>query len=109
MFYSNDRQQLRQSFFDAWQKLQYKKPLSPLEMQIAQVIVDHPEYHQLFNHPDKYLDKDYLPEFGETNPFLHLSLHLSIRDQVSTNRPPGMKKIFNLARGLFYLPCRCMI
>ena len=52
---------------------------------------EHPEYHPLLAAPDKYRDKDYLPEFGEVNPFLHLSLHLSVTEQVSIDQPPGIR------------------
>lgn len=92
--YSNDRGEMRQYFFQTWQKFQAQQMLTDLEQQIVQVILEHPEYHPIFNQPDKYLNKDYLPEFGETNPYLHLALHLTIRDQVSTDRPIGINQIF---------------
>lgn len=89
-----NRQQLRQRYFDAWKRHQEKLPMEPLEMQISDLILAHPEYHAIFNQPDKYLDKDYLPEQGESNPFLHLSLHLGIREQIATNRPNGIAVIY---------------
>ncbi|MFN7096981.1 MAG: DUF1841 family protein [Gammaproteobacteria bacterium] len=92
--YSTDRTQMRQQFFHTWQKYQAGQFLSELEQQIVQVIMDHPEYHIIFNQPDKYLDKDFLPEFGETNPYLHLALHLTIRDQIATDRPVGIHAIY---------------
>lgn len=92
--YSADRSQMRHQFFHTWQKFQTQQPLTDLEQQIVQVIVDHPEYHVIFNQPDKYLDKDFLPEFGETNPYLHLALHLTIRDQIETDRPQGINLIY---------------
>lgn len=93
MLFGNDRRALRQTYFDAWHKYRHSLPITPLEAQIAEVIALHPEYHRLFDHPDKYLDQDYLPEFGETNPFLHLGLHLGIREQVSINRPAGIAAV----------------
>jgi hypothetical protein len=94
MFYSNHRSELRQQFFSAYNRYQSGIPLSPLERQIVAVILAHPEYIALFENPDVYLDKDYLPEMGETNPFLHMSAHLSIKEQVATNRPKGIQKVF---------------
>jgi hypothetical protein len=67
-------------------------PLSPLEAQIADVMMQHPEYHDAVAGDD--LDKDYTPESGQTNPFLHMGLHLGIREQVTTDRPPGIAKLF---------------
>lgn len=77
--------------------MQSNQLLSPLENQIATVIEQHPEYHKLLSNPEQHLDKDYLPQFGETNPFLHMSLHLGVRDQVNTNRPSGIKKLYQEA------------
>jgi hypothetical protein len=89
------QRQLRQQFFDAWKKYKNDKVLTALDRQVAEVISIHPEYHQLMDDPDASIDKQYLPESGETNPFLHMSLHISIRDQVTTNNPTGITKIYN--------------
>lgn len=89
-----DRQKLRQKYFDVWNRHIEKLPMEPLDIQICDLILAHPEYHIVFSQPDKYLDKDYLPEQGESNPFLHLSLHLGIREQISTNRPAGINEIY---------------
>jgi hypothetical protein len=67
--------------------------LSPLESQIADVIADHPEYHAAIAADD--LDRSYTPEGGQTNPFLHMGLHLALRDQVATDRPAGIRTVFN--------------
>lgn len=93
--FGNQREQLRQFYCDAWQKhLEQKEPLSPLEQQIAAVIKEHPEYHTLLENKDASMSAEYLPEMGETNPFLHLGMHLGIRDQVSTDRPPGIAELY---------------
>ncbi len=94
MIFSQNREDLRQFYFDTWSKYKNKLPLTPLEDQISRVIIEHPEYHSLFEQRDKYLDKDYLPEFGETNPFLHLGMHLGIREQAGTDRPQGIQTIY---------------
>jgi len=78
-------------YSDAWKKQCDKIPLSPLEAQIAAVIEWHPEYQALVT--GDALHEDYTPEGGRTNPFLHMGLHLGIREQVATNRPPGISAI----------------
>jgi len=92
MIFGQDRTELRRMYADAWRKHRAKQVLSPLEVQIAQVIDDHPEYQDAVSSD---LDKDFTVEGGETNPFLHMGLHLSIREQVSTDRPGGIAAIFH--------------
>jgi len=92
---STDRDQLRQFYCDSWQKhLKQKEKLSPLEQQIVAVIKEHPEYHALLENKDASIQADYLPEMGDTNPFLHMGMHLGLRDQVSTNRPTGIAELY---------------
>ncbi len=91
MIFGQDRHELRNMYADAWQKHCDKTPLSPLEAQIAQVIEEHPEYHEAL---DGDLEKDFTVEGGRTNPFLHMGLHLSVREQVATDRPPGIAATF---------------
>jgi hypothetical protein len=67
--------------------------MSPLEVQIARVVEDHPEYHELMT--GEIIDAAFSPDDGQTNPFLHMGLHLAIREQVATDRPPGIAAIFN--------------
>ena len=89
--YSNDRDQLRQSWVDAWRKRTQPEQCSPLELQIIGIIQEHQEYHPLLEAGQT--GGEYLPEMGETNPFLHMGMHLALREQVSTNRPPGITHI----------------
>ncbi len=94
-FFANQRRdQLRQKYFDAWHKHCKGLPLQPLEAQIADVISLHPEYHPLFAEAERVLDKDWTPEGGATNPFLHMGLHLAVREQLGTNRPAGIRDAF---------------
>lgn len=86
--FSNDRDELRKIFFEAWRKHQSQLPVEPLEAQIIDIILMHPEYHAVLNHPEKSIDAS-----GE-NPFLHLSLHLAVLEQVNTNRPAGIQAIY---------------
>jgi hypothetical protein len=88
--FGNDRNELRKAYADAWNKLQQKQTLTPLEQQITEVIKEHPEYHKAL---DK-LDTDFLPEAGQTNPFLHMGMHLGLREQLATNRPNGIRDCY---------------
>ena len=94
MFYSQDRTQIRQMFYNAWQKHQDNTPREPLEDLIIRIIQMHPEYHPAVEQPNKTEDKDYTPEMGESNPFLHMGLHIAIHEQLGTNQPPGIKDLY---------------
>ena len=93
MIFGSDRNELRQMYVDAWQKYCAGELMSPLESQIAQVIQDHPEYQPAMKAGT--LDESYTPEGGQTNPFLHMGLHLALRDQLATNRPAGIADVFD--------------
>ena len=86
-----DREQSRRLFFTAWKKHSNKEILEPLESLVADVIQMHPEYHALLENPEANQDKDYFPEMGETNPFLHMGLHIAIKEQISIDQPFGIK------------------
>ena len=91
MIFGQDRHELRKMYADAWQKHLAGQPMSPLEIQISAVVAEHPEYHDAVTSAD--LDRDYTPEGGRANPFLHMGLHLGIREQVATDRPAGIRDI----------------
>lgn len=93
MLFSQERTRTRELFRSAWKKKQLDQTLEPLEKQIASLLDDHPEYHALLSGDDDVLDKDYKAEDGRENPFLHLSLHLALREQVGTDRPAGIASI----------------
>ncbi len=90
MIFGQDRNELRRMYADAWKKRIDGQVLSPLEAQIAQVIEDHPEYVDAVTGD---LELDYTVEGGHTNPFLHMGLHLGLREQVATDRPAGIADI----------------
>ena len=92
--HGESRSDTRQAFFDVWKKLQGGLPMTALENIIADVIRLHPEYHGLLDQGSAALDKDWLPEGGETNPFLHMGMHIAIREQLSIDRPPGIKAAY---------------
>ncbi|CAM2742113.1 DUF1841 domain-containing protein [Legionella worsleiensis] len=81
-------------FFNSWEKYQQKRVLTPLENEIVQVILVHPEYHKILAQPAKFQEQAYYPELGETNPFLHMGLHLAVREQVGTDRPCGIHAVY---------------
>lgn len=91
MIFGQDRQELRQMYVDAWHKSVNSEVLSPLEAQIASVVQQHPEYQAVLE--QNPMETEFVPEGGETNPFLHMGLHLAIREQVATNRPAGIATI----------------
>jgi hypothetical protein len=100
-FHDQDRSGLRHHYLEAWRKHRAGLPLEPLEHQLVTVIEQHPEYHALFEDDEQALARDYTPESGQSNPFLHLGLHLAIREQVATDRPAGIAAVHcDLARRL---------
>jgi len=82
----------RQVFWDTWQKAQASLPLNALEVRIARVINMHPEYHMLFDDMETFLERDFQADDG-MNPYLHLSLHLAIEEQLATKQPPEVAKL----------------
>ncbi len=92
--FNPSRDQARQFFFDAWLKYKQKQPLTDLEAIAMQVVEMHPEYHAVLDAPERYLQQAYFPEMGETNPFLHMSLHLSVLEQIGINQPPGIVQAY---------------
>lgn len=88
--FGNDRTQMRRIFTDAWRKHNSGAPMEVMEKVIAGLIQQHPEYHSILEQAETAIEKEFLPEAGETNPFLHLSMHISLQEQISTDRPPGI-------------------
>jgi hypothetical protein len=96
MIFGQDRNELRKMYATAWKKYCDGTVLTPLEAQIARVVEEHPEYHDTVT---GVLDDDYAVEDGRSNPFLHMGLHLGIREQVATDRPAGIAAIFRRLAG----------
>jgi hypothetical protein len=93
-FDNQSRDDLRRVYIEAWRKRRAGLPIEPLEAQVADVIALHPEYHAALEGGEDTLARDYTPEGGQSNPFLHLGLHLAVRDQIATDRPAGIRKAF---------------
>ncbi|MEW5768941.1 MAG: DUF1841 family protein [Pseudomonadota bacterium] len=89
--FNPSRDQVRDFFFQAWERFKAGQPLSGLERIAVAHITRHPEYHAVLDQPERYREREWLPEQGETNPFLHLSMHVSIDEQLSIDQPPGVK------------------
>jgi hypothetical protein len=95
IFDTQSRDELRRVYIDAWRKHREGLPMEPLEAQVADVIALHPEYQAALERPDQVVERDYSPEGGQSNPFLHMGLHLAVRDQIATNRPNGIRLAFD--------------
>jgi len=93
--YNPSRDQARQFLFDAWTKFKQMLVLTDLEKMAVEVIQMHPEYHVVFDAPERFMHQQYFPEMGETNPFLHITLHLSAIEQISINQPIGIRQIYD--------------
>ena len=89
--FNPSRDQVRQFFFDVWAKYRAGQPLAGAEQPALDAVLMHPEYHAILDQPERYMERDYRPEAGETNPFLHLSMHLAIAEQLSVDQPPGIR------------------
>jgi hypothetical protein len=92
--FNPSRDQARSFFFDTWEKYGRGETLSPLERTALEVILLHPEYHPLLADRPGNQSREYGPESGGMNPFLHLSLHLAIEEQLSIDQPPGIRASF---------------
>ena len=84
-----NRDQTRQVFLDVWHKLQQGLVLEPMESLIAEVIEMHPEYHGLLTNSEDALANDFNPDLGRENPFMHMGMHIALREQAATDRPAG--------------------
>ena len=92
IFANSSRDALRRQYLAAWQRRRDGLPLTPLDAQIADVIELHPEYQPLLQDPES-LAAEFTVEQGSTNPFLHMGLHLGLREQLATRRPPGIEQV----------------
>jgi hypothetical protein len=81
-----DREQLRAAWRESWRRHRQGLPLEPLQAQMSDLIEMHPEYAPLLE-GSAHADGD------STNAFLHLALHLALREQLATNRPAGIAAV----------------
>lgn len=96
--FNPSREQVRLFFCDSWRKHREHRLLEGAEATAADLIEQHPEYHALLENPDAAVEQEFTPERGQMNPFLHLSLHLAIADQISIDQPPGIRAAYHALR-----------
>jgi len=94
MLFDPSRDQVRNFFCESWRKHRERLILEGAEATAADLIAEHPEYHPLLENPDAAIEKEFTPEGGQMNPFLHLSLHLAIAEQISIDQPRGIKAAY---------------
>jgi hypothetical protein len=83
---------VRRFFCAAWRKRRDGLPLEPIEAQAADWIAEHPEYDAVLADEAAALDAAWRVEDGRENPFLHLSMHLSIAEQAAIDQPAGIRQ-----------------
>jgi len=89
--FNPSRDQVRDTFFETWRKYRAGEPLSGIEALTIDVVLAHPEYHALLSDPERSRERDYV---DEGNPFLHMSLHVALEEQLSIDQPPGIAARF---------------
>ncbi len=93
--FNPSRDEVRRFFIDTWAKHRAGHPLEGLETVALGLLLEHPEYHPLLEEGEKHIDRDWSPDSGVTNPFLHLSLHLAVEEQLSVDQPFGIRAAFD--------------
>ena len=96
--FNPSRDEARRFLIEAWRKHREREPLSGLERIAAGLVAQHPVYHAILEDPERNLDRDWQPERGDVNPFLHLSLHLAVAEQLSIDQPPGISAEYDRIR-----------
>lgn len=92
--FSPSREQVRRFFCTAWKKHCEQLPLDGAEIAAADIAARHPEYQALLADPEAAIASAWSPDSGQTNPFLHLSLHLAVYEQLSIDQPPGIRAAY---------------
>ncbi len=88
-----NREEARRFFVQVRQKFSKKQALEPLEQLILDVILAHPEYDYILEKGETMLNEEFSPEQGRMNPFLHMSMHIAIKEQIQSDRPAGVRRI----------------
>jgi len=92
MFQSRD--EVRRVYLAVWRKMRRRQVLEPMECLIAEVIEIHPEYHALLEDGETAAQAEFTPQQGQTNPFLHMGMHIALREQAQGDRPPGVQALY---------------
>jgi len=88
------RDQARAFLFETWRKYRAGEPVAGLEAVALDAILAHPEYHRVLDDRERFAAREYFPEQGESNPFLHLSLHVALEEQLAIDQPAGVAQRF---------------
>ncbi len=96
MLFGQNRDELRRFYVESWRKFRDKAPLQPLEALVSEIIAQHPEYHPMLESEEQAVSREFSPETGQSNPFLHMGMHIGIREQLATNRPPGIATTYEV-------------
>jgi hypothetical protein len=86
--FNPSRDEVREMFFRAWASYREGRPLTGIDAVALDVILAHPEYHAMLDDPERFRDRDFV---DQSNPFLHMSLHLALEEQLSIDQPPGIR------------------
>ena len=97
--FNPSRDEVREMFFGAWRKYREGRPLAGMDAAALDVMLLHPEHHAVLEAPERYRDRDYT---DEANPFLHMSLHLALEEQLSIDQPPGIAACFQVLLSKFH-------
>jgi hypothetical protein len=92
--FNPSKDDVRRFFCEAWSKHVGGGVLTPLEATAVDWMQRHPEYHADLGDVDAAIGREYRVDDGRTNPFLHLSMHLAIAEQLSIDQPPGIRAVF---------------
>ena len=92
--FNPSREQVRDFFFECWRKYRAGEPLAGLETVALEIALLHLEYHRVLDDAERYREQEYFPELGATNPFLHMSLHMALEEQLSIDQPLGIVENF---------------
>lgn len=92
--FNPSRQEVRQFYIETWRKHVQNLPLTGAEIAAVAIILDHPEYHGILTQDEDLYSQDYPPELGNTNPFLHLSMHLALQEQLAIDQPVGIRQYY---------------
>ena len=93
MLFQN-RDESRTYFYNVWKKQKNRLPLQPIEVIIFDVISDHPEYHRYLENKNSMFENNFSENDNEINPFLHMGMHIALKEQINSNRPIGINEIF---------------
>jgi len=86
------REAAREVFFSAWRNYRAGQPLQGVQKLVVEVALAHPDYHAVLDEFQSSVNRDYTPEMGQTNPFLHMGMHIAIAEQLSLDEPRGIRE-----------------